>query len=47
MLEDVRSGCIEVEPPKGKGEIISCPCSHHSWRRKDALDESESDADKS
>jgi hypothetical protein len=39
MLEDGRSGCVLVEPPKGKGEIISCPCCHFAWRKADPADE--------
>jgi hypothetical protein len=40
MLADGRSGCQPVTDPLVEGgEIITCPCSHHAWRRKQQLPE--------
>jgi hypothetical protein len=47
MLQDGRSGCVEVKPPEGKGELLSCPCCHFAWRRKDASDPEPESDDKS
>ena len=46
MLQDGRSGAVLVEPPQGKGEIISCPCCHFAWRRKDADDNVKEDKER-
>jgi hypothetical protein len=34
MLEDKRSGGIEVTDPPGDGELIECPCCHFRFRRQ-------------
>jgi hypothetical protein len=47
MLQDGRSGCVEVKPPEGKGELLSCPCCHFAWRRKDTSDPEPESNDKS